>query len=454
MLQAIQQPQPQKKSGVSSLKVPPQDIDIERAILGACLTWPDARAKVKCHLVPDDFYREAHSAIWSAICSLAGECDAQLVKVALEKAGNLEKVGGIEYLIDLMSQVVTKAGLDQYCRVILDCSTRRKVIQASSVMAEQAFQPFTDIEEIISTAKDTIRGLNVHEEKAYRKGKDLIKVVFEEMEKRCNNQDPMVGISWGIDGLDKLTGGAEPKTLTYLCGRPSMGKTALALHMADHMASLNQGFVVYFANEGGAESLTRRRLSAQSGVSLGSIRYGRVHSDDHWGWLLDAANKLSDRQFIIVDHSRFKDIGAMVSFTETLAMEHRLAAVFGDHIQLMRAKNQRWNSRHHEISYISNSLKDLAKDLCVPVIELCQLNRLAEGIRPNLSHLKESGDLEQDGDIIFGIYRDTKESRKMELGCMKGRDVGTWVIDLVYDVMTQRIMEVKDDPEQYFNDRS
>jgi replicative DNA helicase len=443
----------QKKSGASDsyLKVPPQDIEIEQAILGACMIWPDARMKVKAHLTPQDFYREAHAAIFDAMCSMKGECDANLIKVELEKKGLLENIGGVEYLVNLVEQTITKAGLDHYCQVILDCSTRRRIIQAGTIMAEKGFERFTETAEIISAAKESIRGLNAHEEKAYREGVELMKAVYNEIERKVESQNRMVGISWGIDKLDEVTGGAEPKTLTYICGRPSMGKTALALHMADHMASLKQGPVLYFSHEMGAEALTRRRIASNSGVYLSRIRSGSIEPGQ-WDWLIRAFNELSDRQFVIVDHSRFKDIGALVALTETLAMERKPAAVYVDHIQLMRARG-RWTGRHPEISFISAHLKELAKDLSIPVIALCQLSRDLEKRpvakqRPILPDLKESGDLEQDGDVIMGIYRKTKESREMELGGMKGRDIGTWAIDLIFDRFTQRIMEPKDEPEQ------
>lgn len=204
--------------------------------------------------------------------------------------------------------------------------------------------------------------------------------------------------------------------------------------------------MIFFSLEMSAEAITRRRLAAESGIFLSRIRAGHLE-EYQWPMLISALNALSNRPLMVVDHPKYKIIENLTAMAESIAMDNQVSAVFVDHIQLMRSL-QKFNTRHLEISFISNELKAIAKNLDIPVIALSQLNRgieLRKNQKPRLADMKESGDLEQDADVVIGLYRETKDSELLELAGLKGRDVGIWKGCLRFDRFTQKIFEETSD---------
>lgn len=425
---------------LDTLRVPPSNIEAEQSVIGAMLMNPDCIPKVKAIIQPDDFYRESHIYIVKAIYELKGKATTITVPEELNKQNMLEKCGGSDYISSLMENVTISAGVTFHADIIYDLSKRRQIIDKCAVACEDAFATTKVTEDILSDLKGGIISLNSTGKNLYPEPDQLIADVFKEIEKRSQSEDHHVGILSGFPEIDSYLNGFEPKTLTYLIGRPSMGKTALGLNIAENMAENCSGMILFFSLEMGNEQITRRRIAAKSQVYLSRIRSGNIQ-DSQWRDLIEAADNIS-RKIILIDHPKFKTVENLVSLAESFAIEHEISAIFVDHIQLMNTRKTK-NSRHHEISHISNEMKSLAKTLTVPNIVLCQLSRKVEQRRdkkPILSDMKESGDLEQDSDLVIGIYRDDPKAETMYLAGLKGRDVGTWTAEIGFDRFTQKCM--------------
>jgi len=419
-------------------KVPPHNIDVEQAILEAMLINPDCIVKLKSVLDADDFYRESHAFIFEAIIEVGN--DTSLITHKLEENKRLEQAGGKEYIGKLADAGSTSASVEYHTDILKDLSRRRKVIHTCMVAQDQSYDLSVEVNDTLSTIKTGIREIQAEQKVEYRNNKELVSAVFKDIEERVNGNKHHVGILSGFGAIDSHINGFEPKTLTYIIGRPSMGKTALGINIADNMALANQGLILFFSLEMGDEQITRRRLSAKSEIHLSNLRAGYVQ-ESQWPNLIEAADKVSENNILVIDRAKHKTFENLIPIAETLAHEHKIASIFVDHIQLMNSRKN-FNNRHLEISYISNGLKSLAKDLNIPLIVLCQLKRDVESRRnkrPQLSDMKESGDLEQDADIVIGIYREEKDSDIMEIAGIKGRDVGTWQDKLLFNRFIQKI---------------
>lgn len=431
----------------SQIKVPPHNLEAEQAVLSAMFINPGIRPKAKKDLTRNDFYREAHSIIFDALTESDG--DLLVIQQALKEKNLLEKVGGDQYLINVSNCASTSVGIDHHVRIVKKLSALRGIINLCQISTEGAFQEYSEPEEILSGLKSGIKNmLSSNGGPEYLSPNDLIRQTVKDIEKMQETGKKELGPLSGFADLDRIIGGFEPKSLTYIIGRPSMGKTALGLNMADYMVENYPGKILFFSLEMGDRALTRRRMSCKSGVFLSRIRHGDI-SDSQWPLILDAANKLSNDKLIIIDHTKYKIVENIVSLSETLAMESDITAIFVDHIQLMRS-SQRSQSRHLEISYISNKLKDIAKDLDVPIFVLCQLRREIEGRsdkHPKLSDMKESGDLEQDAEYVIAIYRQDIKEPETDIGILKGRDTGTGKLKLMFDRFIQKFTDDITPPE-------
>lgn len=426
----------------------PSDIYTEKALLGCILLNEKCKPIVKNIITSSDFYSENNGLLYDTI--IENESDIVVIQSALKKKGILDQVGGIDYMAQLIEHVATSAPAEQYAKSIKELSIRRSMIAASNELSIICSDPASDLKCIISNHKAKLRALESTQQEDYTNSQTLLQRVYKNIEERSQSDDHNVGILSGYIDIDMYMQGFEPKTLTYIAARPSIGKTALAINIAENMAKIPGENVLFFSLEMGSEQITRRRLAAESDVYLSRIRSGSIEGHQ-WEYLVKALDRLSSRKFNIVDHPRYKTIETLTSMAETMALENKLSIVFVDHIQLMRSLSK-FNSRHLEISHISNELKSLAKRLNIPVVGLCQLNRNIENRkngRPMLSDLKESGDLEQDCDNALGLYRETKKVAKLEVGGMKGRDVGTWKTELYYEPLTQKITDAPDQQSIY-----
>jgi len=419
------------------MKTLPNDIKVEKMLIGALLINLDLKGKVLNNITTEDFYSEDHKAILEAISCASPNIGSIVGQIKHTQNGKSDKL--IDYVFSLIEESNTSAGIDNYVDIVKDLSTRRKIVIACMDAKNRINDMTNETGSIISDLKNCIQSSTEIKDGDYRTSLELVDVVYKDIEYRKGNNDHSIGMECGISAIDDNVGGFEGKTLTYLIARPSMGKTALSLNMAENMAMSEQGMVVYFSLEMGDVQIMRRRLSAISQVPLTRIRHGNI-DDSQWPGIIEACNDLSNSKMIVVDKPKYKNIERLISLTHAISMEHKIACVYVDHVQLV-SSSKTFQSTHAELTYISNELKALAKDLNIPVIALSQLNRKIEERRdkkPLLSDMRESGSLEQDADIVIGIYRETPESETMLLCGLKGRDIGIWKSTIGFDRFTQK----------------
>jgi len=430
-----------KEDDSSSLyKVPPQNLEAEQAVLGGILINADAFNQVADILSDDDFYREAHALIFRGMLTLYNRDDPiDVIALAhvLTEAGVLEKVGGTDYLASLAEATSTSAGIVYHAEIIKDLSTRRGLINKCASISEACFRSTDDTEELLDLAEQSIFEIaerNV--EQSFSPLSDVIKESFKKIEKTTGSN--ITGVPTGFTDFDNLTSGLQPADLIIIAGRPSMGKTALALNIAYNAALENKIGVAVFSLEMSSIQLGMRLLGADAMIDASRIRKGFLQDDDYIR-LTDSANRLSELPIYIDDSSG-------LSALELKAKARRLKKRFDvdlvviDYLQLMQSKKST-ESRQLEISDISRSLKALAKDLNIPVIAVSQLNRKVEdrpNKRPLLADLRESGAIEQDADLILFIYREylynqTEENKgKAEVIVAKHRNGPTGKFDLIF----------------------
>jgi len=405
------------------MKVPPQSLEAEQALLGAVLLDNGALPRaMEMRLGPEDFYRESHGVIFHAMRDLFDRGDpVDLVTLAesLKKNGSLEKAGGPAYLAELADSVATASNVEYYSRIIRDRSVLRRLISTAANISDVCYSPTSEADVVLDQAEASIFGI--------REGRDtqtlqpingMLKGVIGHVETMMTRGGGVTGVPTGFRDLDDLTGGFQPSDLIILAGRPSMGKTAFALNLAIQTAipeerDVKSGqpySVAFFSLEMSKEQLIQRLLCAVGQLDLRDVRTGRVKPQDFIG-ITTAASKLNEAPIYIDDTPA---LGVL----EMRAKARRLKSVLGnqgrelglivvDYLQLMRGTGNT-DSREQEISEISRSLKALAKELHVPVLALSQLNRRVEerpDKRPMLADLRESGAIEQDADVIAFVYR-------------------------------------------------
>jgi replicative DNA helicase len=399
-----------KQTEPSYLKVPPQNLEAEQAILGAILIHNDAMNQVVDVVTPEDFYREAHAAIFDGMVSLYHQGDPiDIITLSqfLTRKGSLETIGGAEYLASLVEAVSTSAGIGHYAEMVKDSSIRRKLIGQCSTISDACFQPWENTDDLLDQAEQSIFDIA---EQRVREGfdplKDVIKTSFAKLEAVASQEGHITGVPTDFRDFDRLTAGLQPSDLIIIAGRPSMGKTAFALNIGYNAATLTKKAVAVFSLEMSKLQLGIRLLGFDAGVDASKLRSGFLRDDD-WGKLLDAANRLSELP-IFIDDSSGTSVLEMKAKCRRLKKKHDLTLVIVDYLQLIQGRRTA-ESRQIEISEISRSLKALAKELNVPVMALSQLNRKLEDRqdkRPQLADLRESGAIEQDADVIAFIYRD------------------------------------------------
>jgi replicative DNA helicase len=391
-------------------KVPPQNLEAERYVLGGMLIDGEAVDRVREFVEPKDFYLEAHRTIFSSVVELSRRgtpADLLTVSDYLRAQNLLEPVGGSKYLGSLVDLVPSSANINHYAKIVHEKAVLRGVIQAGTAMIEEAFRGSDEITEILDKAERNVfeishRGMGG----AMAPIRDMVRDAFKRIQERFESKSAITGTPTGFHGLDRLLSGLQPSDLIILAARPSVGKTALALNMASHIAIHEKVPTAIFSLEMSREQLVQRLLCMESRVDGGRLRGGFLKDDD-WPRLTHAASVLSEAPMFIDDTPGLSSF-EMRAKCRRLAKTSGLGCIIVDYLQLMRVKGK-VESREREIAEISMSLKALAKELHVPVIALSQLNRSLESRqdkRPVLSDLRESGSIEQDADIITFLYRD------------------------------------------------
>ncbi|MBW1681250.1 MAG: replicative DNA helicase [Deltaproteobacteria bacterium] len=403
-------PQPREKTAAPLMKVPPHNLEAEQAVIGGVLVHNDALNRVVDILEPDDFYREAHAVLFGGMVHLYNEgepIDIITLSTHLSQKNILDKAGGLDYIASLAESVSTSAGISYHAEIVKDLSVRRRLIAKCSTIAETCFEEWRETEELLEIAEQSIYDIA---ESRVRDGFESLKEVitgsFKKLESVAEFEGYVTGVPTGFADFDRFTAGLQPSDLVIIAGRPSMGKTALALNIGYHAARKTGRGVAVFSLEMSRLQLGIRMLGFSSGIDSSKLRTGFLRDDD-WVRLTDAANRLSELP-IFIDDSSGISVLEMKAKCRRLLKRHPLTLVIVDYLQLIQGRRSS-ESRQMEISEISRALKALAKDLNVPVLALSQLNRKVEdrpNKRPQLADLRESGAIEQDADVIVFIYRD------------------------------------------------
>ncbi|RLC23552.1 MAG: replicative DNA helicase [Deltaproteobacteria bacterium] len=411
-------PQPKEKAPPVQLKVPPHSLEAEQAILGGILMNNDAINQVADILVPDDFYREAHAAVFEGMLDLYNRGEPiDIITVSQFLSGKkwLEKAGGSDYLVSLVESVSTSAGIAFHAKIVKGHSIRRKLIARCASISESCFQEWEDTGDLLELAEQSIFEIAEEQVKdGFESLENVIKDSFKKLESVADADGFVTGVPTGFTEFDRLTAGLQPSDLIIIAGRPSMGKTALALNIAYNAAKKTGKPVAIFSLEMSREQLGIRLLGFDAGINSGRLRTGFLQ-DRQWERLTHSANRLSELP-IYIDDSSGISVLEMKAKCRRLKKKDDLALVVVDYLQLIQGRRSA-ESRQQEISEISRMLKALAKDLNVPVIALSQLNRKVEdrtNRRPQLSDLRESGAIEQDADVIAFIYREEVYNRDTE----------------------------------------
>ncbi|MEI6214472.1 MAG: replicative DNA helicase [Desulfuromonadales bacterium] len=414
-------------------KLPPQNLDAEMSILGGILIDNDAINRVLENIVPEDFYREVHRKIFLAMMLLSDKrepCDLVTLTETLKKKGDLEEIGGAAYLLMLVDYVPTAANISHYCRIVKEKSVNRRLITIATGIVTRSYEDQADVNELLDQAQKDLYEIGENKLRPqYVPIQPIIKDAFKILKDLHSRKEHITGIPSGYVDLDKMTAGFQPGDLVIIAARPSMGKTTLALNIAEYASAdpHNKKKVssVIFSLEMGKEQLVMRFLASIARVDFGRMRTGHFQDAD-WPRLTRAAGILHDAK-IFIDDTPAISVLELRSKARRLKSEHDIGLIIVDYLQLMKS-GSRPESRQQEISEISQALKALAKELQVPVVALSQLNRELEkrgDKRPMMSDLRESGAIEQDADVIMFVYRESvycDHCRKRDGSCTQGHE--------------------------------
>ncbi|SHE85919.1 primary replicative DNA helicase [Seinonella peptonophila] len=402
-------------------RLPPHNHEAEQAVLGAILIEPSVLIPVIERLKPDDFYRQGHQRLLEVMMGLAEKgvpVDVVTLTSELQDRRLLDEVGGVTYLTELTTVIPTAANVEYYAKIVEEKSILRRLIRTATQIATMGYNSEDEITEILDEAEKQILQIG---QKRIRGGfvpiRDVLLDTYQQIEMMHENKDSLRGLATGFIDLDRMTSGFQKSDLIIIAARPSMGKTAFALNVAQNVAMRTGETVALFNLEMSAPQLVMRMLAAEGNIDAQAFRTGRLQDED-WEKLTMAISSLSEAPIFIDDTPGVSvfDIRAKLRRLQT---EQGLGMVVIDYLQLISGRGG--DSRQQEISEISRSLKLIAREFNVPVISLSQLSRAVEqrqDKRPMLSDLRESGSIEQDADIVAFLYRDdyyNEESEKKNI---------------------------------------
>ncbi|HEX9078629.1 MAG TPA: replicative DNA helicase [Desulfuromonadaceae bacterium] len=412
-------------------KLPPQSLEAEMSILGGILIDNDAINRVLEMLLPEDFYRESHRKIFQAMMRLTDQrepCDLITMTDILRKQGELEEVGGAAYLATLVDYVPTAANISYYCKIVKEKAVNRRLISVATEIATRGYDEQADVNELLDVAQKQIYEISENKLRPqYVPVQAVVKDTFKILKSLHDRKELITGTPTGYNDLDTMTAGFQPGDLIIIAARPSMGKTTLALNIAQYASAESKKKIpsAIFSLEMGKEQLVMRFFASIARVDFGKMRTGHFQDSD-WPRLTRAAGVLHDSK-IFIDDTPAISVLELRSKARRLKSEHDIGLIIVDYLQLMRGGTNP-ESRQQEISEISRSLKALAKELNVPVVALSQLNRELEkrgDKRPMMSDLRESGAIEQDADVIMFVYREAvycESCRKRDGSCTEGHE--------------------------------
>lgn len=425
------------------LKLLPQAVEAEEAVLGAILVNPTSLGRIVETLKPESFYKPAHKVIYAAVLDLFRKnepIDIVTVSEHLRNKEELDLAGGRSYINDLALNVVTTANVEFYAKIIQEKEIKRALINAGSEIVSMSYDN-DDTDAVLDNAQKLIFNIAAQKDTSDLVGiQDLVVASYEQIEQRFNNKDDLVGVTTGFYDLDAITSGLQKSDLIILAARPSMGKTAFALNLAQNVAMKGKKGVAIFSLEMPKQQLVKRMLCSEAEVDASRVTSGNLQPKD-WEKLVEAMTRLSDARIYIDDTSGVTSIDIKAKCRRLMMEEKELGLIVIDYLQLMEGGGNP-NDRNQQISAISRSLKGLARELDVPIIALSQLSRGVESRpdkRPMMSDLRDSGAIEQDADIVMFIYRDEYYNRddvnnkgKAEVILAKHRNGAVGTIELLF----------------------
>ncbi|MFC4810104.1 replicative DNA helicase [Paenibacillus sp. GCM10023250] len=424
-------------------RVPPQNMEAEQAVLGAVLLQTEALITAMERLRSEDFYLPSHQLIYEAMVDL-GENNQPIDLVTLtsylQDRQQLEEIGGVSYLAKLGNAVPTAANVDYYAQIVEEKSMLRRLIRTATNIVSDGYAAADDVGLMLSDAEARIMELsNRRSSTGFISIRDVLMEVFERVEHLYSNKGGATGIPSGFSDLDKMTSGFQRSDLIIVAARPSVGKTAFALNIAQNVGVRARETVAIFSLEMSAGQLVQRMICAESNVDAGRMRTGYLEGDD-WEKLTMAIGSLSEAQ-IYIDDTPGITVADIRAKCRRLKKERGLGMILIDYLQLIQGRGKPGENRQQEVSEISRTLKQIARELEVPVIALSQLSRGVEqrqDKRPMMSDLRESGSIEQDADIVAFLYRDDyydKESEKkniIEIIIAKQRNGPVGTVELAF----------------------
>jgi replicative DNA helicase len=431
----------------------PYDTGAEEAVLGSLLLDRDAIIKVAPFLRPDDFYREAHGWIYGAVLDLYGRRepgDPVTLSDELARHGRLEQIGGLSRLIQLSNSAPTAVHIEYYARIVERTAVLRRLISAGGEIAALGYSEENEVEQTLDKAEQILFGISQRTTtKDFASIEQVLNDYYDRIESIQHNPGGVVGVPTGYHDLDEMTGGLQPSDLIIMAARPGVGKTSMSLGIA-HNAAARGNRVGVFSLEMSREQLVQRLLAVETGVDSQRLRLGYL-TDEDWHLVSDAIGRLAQMHIYIDD-------SAALSVLEVRSKARRLEAEVGvdmlivDYLQLMQGTARRDGNRVQEVSEISRGLKQLARELNVPILACAQLSRAVESRTshvPILSDLRESGSLEQDADIVMFIHReemykeDTEKKGIAEIHIAKHRNGPLGMIPLRFFSKTTKFADLE-----------
>ncbi|MEE0014720.1 MAG: replicative DNA helicase [Bacilli bacterium] len=439
-------------------KIMPNNLEAEESVLGACFLSKYALQKATESLLPESFYSEKNAKIFTAMMDLAEEktpIDLTTITSHLKKKNELNEVGGVEYLTEILNFVPTASNVDYYIQNVEETAILRRLIETANDIATEGYRTDETVNEILDSSEKKILSIVKNRKSSeFRSIKDVLLKTQSDLERLSENKSEITGLATGWYDLDKLTTGLHPNEFIIIAARPAMGKTAFALNLATHAAMTQDKSVAVFNLEMSAEQLAMRILSSLGQLEGFKLRTGNLMNND-WKRINEAVSQLSNTN-LVIDDTPGITIGEIRAKCRRLASSEKgLSLVIIDYLQLISGGKNYGANRQQEVSDISRSLKTLAMELNVPIIALSQLSRSVEGRedkRPLMSDLRESGSIEQDADIVAFLYRDdyyNKEARTedntsiSELIIGKHRNGPTATIELLFKKNTSTFLNLK-----------
>ena len=396
----------------------PHNTDAEQAILGSMMLDERVCEDVKLKLQPDDFYHHRHKIMYEGILALLEQgigVDVTTVTSHLTDQKRLSEIGGVEYILTVFESVATTAHTDHYIEMVLEKSIAREIISRAQTLVEQGYDSATATQDLIDEAQQQFANLGRLNQGSDFKQIDHVIVDFiKNVERLSQSQGDVTGLTTGFTALDKMTSGLQKNDLIIVAARPAMGKTAFALNVAQNVAKLNNANVAIFSLEMGADQLVSRLISAEGRIEAYRLKTGTLEGQD-WRSLKIATEVLSNLGIYLDDTPGIR-VGELRAKCRQLHQQKGLSMVMIDYLQLLSGSKANSGNRQQEVSEISRTLKEMARELEIPVIALSQLSRQVESRedkRPMMSDLRESGSIEQDADIVTFLYREDYYKKDM-----------------------------------------